>query len=59
MTALLEQFNNQKETLIMIDRELAALHTQQAKTTPRLPQLNLSMNKKPRQLRLNLSKAMR
>lgn len=31
MTALLEQFNNQKETLIMIDRELAALHTQQAK----------------------------
>ena len=31
MTALLEQFNNQKETLIMIDRELAALHMQQAK----------------------------
>ena len=33
MTALLEQFNNQKETLIMIDRELAALHMQQAKNT--------------------------
>ena len=31
MTALLEQFNNQKETLIMIDRELAALCMQQAK----------------------------
>lgn len=30
-TALLEQFNNQKETLIMVDRELAALHMQQAK----------------------------
>ncbi len=33
MTALLEQFNNQKEMLIMIDRELAALHMQQAKNT--------------------------
>ena len=31
MTALLEQFNNQKEMLIMIDRELAALCMQQAK----------------------------
>lgn len=31
VTALLELFNNQKETLVMIDRELAALHMQQAK----------------------------